>query len=318
MDVNPLVGEALSPTFLHDHYLERVLMEQVWTREDFGIATFPLLEEGLMGFMDFAASLSLKYVEIRGERPYAFPQDMHAKEVEAMQENLASRSLEPIVHSAVYDINVASLNPLIRRASIRQTVESIRFAAKIGAKIVIIHPGRLPKDYPPVYLKNSRINLLTSLNVMARMAGRMGVMLAIENSPRGRAHRLVATPQEHLHILRRLGSPHLGALLDIGHAHTWGLDLREYIRSLADYIHLFHLHDNRGGTDEHLPLGRGNIDLKGVGEEIQRLNRRPPLILNMRRREDIEESIRFLERMGRSKGLGRIFGKRGFLINEVN
>ena len=67
MDVNPLVGEALSPTFLHDHYLERVLMEQVWTREDFGIATFPLLEEGLAGFMDFAASLGMKYVEITGE-----------------------------------------------------------------------------------------------------------------------------------------------------------------------------------------------------------------------------------------------------------
>ena len=268
--------------------------------------------------MDFAASLGLRYVEIRSERPYAFPQDMHAKEVEAMQENLTSRSLEPIVHSAVFDINVASLNPLIRRASIRQTVESIRFAAKIGAKIVIIHPGRLPKDYPPVYLKNSRINLLTSLDVMARMAGRMGVMLAIENSPRGRAHRLVATPQEHLHILRRVGSTHLGALLDIGHAHTWGLDLREYIRSLADYIILFHLHDNRGQDDAHLPLGRGNIDLRGVGEEIQHMKKRHPLVLNMRRKQDIEQSIRFLEGLGRGKGLNRILGKRRFFASEMN
>ena len=312
MDVNPLVGERASPTFLRNQYFESALMERLWTREDFGIATFPLLEEGLVGFMDFAASLGLRYVEIRSERPYAFPQDMHAKEVEAMQENLTSRSLEPIVHSAVYDINVASLNPLIRRASIRQTVESIRFAAKIGAKIVIIHPGRLPKDYPPVYLKNSRINLLTSLNVMARMAGRMGVMLAIENSPRGRAHRLVANPQEHLHILRRVGSTHLGALLDIGHAHTWGFDLREYIRSLADYTLLFHLHDNRGQTDEHLPLGKGTVDLRGVGEEIQRMKKRHPVILNMRRTKDIEESIRFLEGMGKAKGLGRILGNRGF------
>jgi len=310
--VNPLVGERATPTFLHNQYLERQCMERLWTRENMGIATFLLMEEGLVGFMDFAASLGLKYVEIRSERPYAFPQDMHAKEVEGMRENLTFRSLEPIVHSAVYDINLASLNPLIRRASIRQTIESIRFAAKIEAKIVIIHPGRLPKDYPPAYLKNSRINLLTSLNVMARMAGRMGVMLAIENSPRGRAHRLVTTPQEHLYILRRLGSPHLGALLDMGHAHTWGIDLREYIKSLADYILLFQLHDNRGQGDEHLPLGRGNIDLRGVGEEIQRMKRRHPVILSMRRNNDIEESIRFLEGMGKGKGLGRILGNRGF------
>ena len=292
-------------------------MEKVWTREHLGIATFTLMEEGLEGFMVFASSLGLTYVEIRSERPYALPQDMHTKELESIQEKLTSLSLEPIIHSAVYDINLASLNPLIRRASIRQTVESIRFAARIGAKIVIIHPGRLPKDYPSVYLKNSRINLLTSLNVMARMAGRMGVMLAIENSPRGRAHRLVANPQEHLYILRRLGSAHLGALLDIGHAHTWGFDLREYIRSLADYILLFHLHDNRGDADEHLPLGRGTIDLRGVGEEIQKLNREVPIILSMRRKEDIIKSIRFLEKMEVRRGWSRILGKKRGAVAEV-
>jgi sugar phosphate isomerase/epimerase len=293
-------------------------MEKEWIKEDFGIATFPFMEEGLKGFMDFAFSRGLQYVEIRSERPYALPQDMERGELESIQQKLVSLSLKPIIHSAVYDINVASLNPLIRKASIRQTLASIRFATKIGAKIVIIHPGRLPKDYPPEYLKNSRINLLTSLNVMARMAGRMGVMLAIENSPRGRAHRLVTSPQEHLHILRRVGSPHLGALLDIGHAHTWGVDLREYIKSLTDYILLFHLHDNRGQADDHLPLGRGTIDLRGIGEEIQRMKKRHPVILNMRRKEDIAESIRFLEGMGKSKGLSRILGKRGFLHTEVN
>jgi len=312
MDVNPLVGERASPTFLQNPYFKRTFMERLWAREQMGIATYLLMEEGLAGFMNFAASLGLKYVEIRSERPYAFPQDMHEKEIEDLRQNLTSLALEPIVHSAVYDINVASLNPLIRRASIRQTIESIRFAARIGAKIVIIHPGRLPKDYPSAYLKNSRINLLTSLDVMARMASRMGVMLAIENSPRGRAHRLVATPQEHLYILRRVGSPHLGALLDIGHAHTWGLDLREYIRSVADYILLFHLQDNRGEGDEHLSLGKGNVDLRGVGEEIRRLKKRHPVILSMRRTKDIEESIRFLEGMGKAKGLGRILGNRGF------
>ncbi len=289
----------------------------MWSRENLGVATFPLMEEGLQGFIPFAASLGLRYVEIRSERPYALPQDMGKNDLENIEEKLASLSLEPIVHSAVYDINIASLNPLIRKASIRQMVESIRFAAKIGAKIVIIHPGRLPKDFPPIYLKNSRINLLTSLNVMARMAGRIGVMLAIENSPRGRAHRLVAIPQEHLYILKRLESAHVGALLDLGHAHTWGLDLREYIKSLAKYILLFHLHDNRGDSDEHLPLGKGNIDLRGVGEEIQKLSKEVPLILNMRQKEDIVKSIKFLEKIGRGRGWSRILGKGRVLVTGV-
>jgi len=285
-------------------------MVTVWSKENMGIATFPLMEEGLDGFLDFAASLGLKYVEIRNERPYALPQDVSAAEMEHIRDKLTGLNLEPIIHSAVYDINIASLNPLIRTASVRQTVESISFAARLRAKIVIIHPGRLPKDYPPGFLKNSRINLLTSLTVMARLAGRMGIALALENSPRGRAHRLVATPQEHVYILNKLESSHLGALLDVGHAATWSLDLREYMRLLGKYMLVLHLHDNRGDADGHLALGKGRVDIKGVGEEIMRLKKPVPSILCMRRRSDFKASIEFLERMERGKKWQRILRKK--------
>jgi len=290
----------------------RVIMGTVWSKNTMGIATFPLMEGGIDGFLRFTSSLALRYVEIRNERPFALPQDMGQREIASLRERLDALSLEPIVHGAVYDVNIASLNPLIRKASIRQTVESIRFAGKLGARILVIHPGRLPKDFPAEYLRNSRINLLTSLNVMARIAGRVGVMLAIENSSKGRAHRLVASPREHLYIVNKLASSHVGALLDVGHAHTWGLDIGEYIRSLGDHLVLVHLHDNRGGADEHLALGKGTLDLKGVGAELGRLPKRVPIILCMRRSGDFEESIKYVSKIDHLKGLGRLL-KRGKL-----
>jgi len=267
------------------------------------------MEGELDFFLDFASSCGVRYVEIRGERPYLLPQDLGRGKAEELRAKLEERGLEPIIHSPVYDVNIASLNPLIRRASIRQTLESARFASLLGARVVIIHPGRLPKDFPRDYLSNSRINLLTSLTVMARIAGRLGVSLAVENSPRGRAYRLIATPQEHLYILRRVASPHLGALLDLGHAHTWGLDLREYIRMLADYLLVCHLHDNHGHEDEHLPLGRGTMDLKGVLTELQGLERAVPLVLVLRKKEDVLESLSYLEGLEGERGgiLKRIF-----------
>jgi len=273
-----------------------------------GVSTFPFMEGGMEAFLEFVSSLGLRYVEIRSERPYALPQDLEREGAEGLRERLQDLGLEPIVHSAVYDINLASLNPLIRRASIRQTVESIRLASLLGAKIVVIHPGRLPKNYPREYLSNSRINLLTSLRIMARIAGRMGITLAVENSPRGRAHRLVATPQEHLYILEKVSSPHIGALLDLGHAHTWGFDLREYINLLKDHIVAFHIHDNHGSSDEHLPLGKGNMDVKGVMEEIRSMDRALPVILILHNRKDVSESLAFLEREQRERGIWwRIF-----------
>ena len=278
-------------------------------RERLGLSTFRQMEGELDFFLDFASSCGVRYVEIRGERPYRLPQDLGRGKAEELRAKLEERGLEPIIHSPVYDVNIASLNPLIRRASIRQTLESARFASLLGARVVIIHPGRLPKDFPRDYLSNSRINLLTSLTVMARIAGRLGVSLAVENSPRGRAYRLIATPQEHLYILRRVASPHLGALLDLGHAHTWGLDLREYIRMLADYLLVCHLHDNHGHEDEHLPLGRGTMDLKGVLTELQGLERAVPLVLVLRKKEDVLESLSYLEGLEGERGgiLRRIF-----------
>lgn len=271
-------------------------------RERLGICTFRQIEGELEFFLDFVSSCGVRYVEIRGERPYLLPQDLGREKAEELRVKLEERGLEPIIHSPVYDVNIASLNPLIRRASIRQTLESVRFASQLGARVVIVHPGRLPRDFPREYLSNSRINLLASLVVMARIAGRMGVSLALENSPRGRAYRLIATPQEHLYILRKVASPHLGALLDLGHAHTWGLDLREYIRVLGDHLLLCHLHDNRGRDDEHLPLGKGSLDLRGVLEEVERLGRVVPLVLVLRRKEDVLESLSYLEGLEGERG----------------
>jgi len=287
-------------------------MGTVWSKNSMGIATFPRMQGGIDGFLRFASALSLRYVEIRNERPFALPQDMDQGEIASLRERLDELSLEPIIHGAVYDVNIASLNPLIRKASIRQTVESIRFAGTLGARRLVVHPGRLPKDFPVEYLRNSRINLLTSLNVMARIAGRAGVILAIENSAKGRAHRLVASPREHLYIVNKVGSSHVGALLDVGHAHTWKLDIAEYIRSLGEHLVLVHLHDNRGDADEHLALGKGTLDFKGVGAELGRLPKVVPLVLCMRRSGDFENSIKYLRKIDHPRGLGR-FLKRGRL-----
>lgn len=62
--------------------------------------------------------------------------------------------------------------------------------------------------------------------------------------------------------------PDLGFCLDVGHAH---LDKREdggrtYLEALKDRLALVHVHDNHGGHgkegDEHLPPGKGTIDVE--------------------------------------------------------
>lgn len=76
--------------------------------------------------------------------------------------------------------------------------------------------------------------------------------------------------EESPDVLRKVldAVPDLRCCLDIGHAHLEKRDDggRQYLEALGDRLGLVHLHDNHGGRgevgDEHLPFGRGTIDLE--------------------------------------------------------
>jgi len=93
---------------------------------------------------------------------------------------------------------------------------------------------------------------------LVRAASDRGVVMTLEN--------VDETPAEVRRILD--GVPDLRACLDLGHAH---LDRRAdggraYLDALGDRLGLVHAHDNHGGHgkegDEHLPFGKGTIDLE--------------------------------------------------------
>jgi sugar phosphate isomerase/epimerase len=50
----------------------------------------------------------------------------------------------------------------------------------------------------------------------------------------------------------------MGMCLDIGHANTMG-QIPELMKMAPRFVNM-HVHDNMGETDQHLPLGNGNID----------------------------------------------------------
>jgi sugar phosphate isomerase/epimerase len=63
------------------------------------------------------------------------------------------------------------------------------------------------------------------------------------------------------------------ATIDVGHAHTNDA-IREFLQ--ADFhVAYFHVSDNDGRRDQHLPIGKGTIDwdqLRGITKAIIELN----------------------------------------------
>lgn len=194
------------------------------------------------------------------------------------------------LHAPFSNINIASLNPAMRKASIEELEKTVELAEFFGAGVVTLHPGNLtfPMQKNPEVAKRIQIS---SLKHLSEFAGERSTTLALENMPLQGSH-LGKTPEEMEEIFRMVDSSHLRMTLDIGHAGTT-VNLMEFA-SLKRYMVNMHIHDNRG-KDEHLPLREGIIQFdeffrkfgKYDGNIIIELSERRGLIKSKKVLEDI-------------------------------
>ncbi|MCR4405082.1 MAG: sugar phosphate isomerase/epimerase [Candidatus Acetothermia bacterium] len=245
-----------------------------------------------------AASLGFGYLELICEPYFLYPREISPLRRARLRRTLLDHELTPTVHTTFYDLNLASPNPLIREASTEELLESIAFAADLGARLAVVHAGRLPGDYPASLVPTARLQLLEGLREALDLAEGLGVTLALENSARGHDRGLIESAEEHLELVAALGSPHCKAALDVGHAHTFALDLVDYLRQILPCLGEVHLHDNDGVRDLHRPLGEGTIDFGAVLEALEREAYAGPLILEMVSLEDLKQSEESLVRQG--------------------
>jgi len=263
----------------------------------FGATTSPSCDESLSELIEVTRQLGLGYLEVKCEPGLAYPRELSSAEREELKRHFHTCGIIPTVHASFYDINLASLNPLIREASERQLLECLRLAYDLGAQTLVVHPGELPADYPLSLLPVARENLITGLRQALKLAKELGVALALENKARGRNRGLIQSPQDHLNLVEALNSTHCKVAFDAGHAHTWGFDLARYLKQVYPYLAEIHLHDNDGSGDQHLPLGAGTIDFIPLFKLLDQLGYRGPLILEMRSLRDLERSKEYLNHL---------------------
>lgn len=169
----------------------------------------------------------------------------------------SSFSLKYSVHGLIADINVASIYPEFREASVNLHRRALAASAKAGAELYIIHPGYTPWSF---CWRDALLCLDQSLAELAPLQEELGIRLAVENMPKS-DWLFFNRPDLDLHGM--------GLVLDVGHANTCG--------TLADFLdhpalaHV-HLHDNSGKGDEHLALGQGCINLRPVLDKIEKRN----------------------------------------------
>lgn len=197
-------------------------------------------------------------------------------------ENLDITSSFPLkytVHGLIADINIASIYPEFREASVNLHKRAIAASAAAGAELYIIHPGYTPWSF---CWRDAMLCLDQSLSEIAPLQEELGMRLAVENMPKS-DWLFFNKPDLDLHDL--------GLVLDIGHANTCGT-LQEFLNHPA-LTHI-HLHDNSGQGDEHLALGQGRIDLLPILKVIE--ERDLTATLEQKTEKAVIESLQAIQR----------------------
>ena len=167
----------------------------------------------------------------------------------------------------------------------------LHIAALMGVKTITIHTGN-DTNTPGVSVAQQLDNISFVLDKLLPEAEKLDVAIAIENiwAP-------VNTPENLWIVKKRFDTPYLGFCFDAGHANimsklngpdkeiscarnywrdanagepAWDDDIME--KMLPEIINC-HLHDNSGGTDQHLLPGKGVIDWKKTVEMLKKAPR---------------------------------------------
>lgn len=168
-----------------------------------------------------------------------------------------SFDLEYSVHAPLSDINIGSLNPAMREASLKEVLVAIECCGRMGIDLITFHPGFISPlgqlDRGAVMRETAR-----SIRDIDRAASEHGVVAALENMPR----MPITTCTEPRELLSLVEGTSLGVCFDIGHAHTNG-NIDEFLKHVGRFSNV-HIHDNDGSSDQHLTIGEGRIDFEHV------------------------------------------------------
>jgi len=233
----------------------------------FGMLTHPrfsILEE-----IRTIKKLGFDYVEIGIELPEGAPEILIRKKSKIL--NLLKEFNYPALAHTAWWIDLGNGYEHIREAWVEETKVCIDTAELLGLKLVNFHfysVALKSEEYKP-YHKFILNNLVKSLKEIVGYADDKGITVMYENSP---TKKHIIGLKEYKFVLDKV--PKLKVHLDIGHAFVEnGMEgIKSYLATFKDRIVHMHLHDNTGEDDQHLPLGKGKINIAQVAKWLKQIN----------------------------------------------
>ncbi|MHC1744076.1 MAG: sugar phosphate isomerase/epimerase family protein [Syntrophobacteraceae bacterium] len=213
------------------------------------------------------AAIGYDGVEILADIPHCYPFSRRVLAVDRLKELIDRCSIRVANVNAntavgyygrefwepLFEPSLAHPDDDLRRWRIDYTTRCIDLARGLESPSISVTSGRMVPGVAP----NHSLELLKeSLLRVLDHAERQSVRVGIEYEP----GLLVENGDELAELLDAVGSPLLGANLDLGHSHVLGEDPARVIETLAGKVFHIHMEDIKARKHYHLVPGEGDMD----------------------------------------------------------
>jgi sugar phosphate isomerase/epimerase len=204
---------------------------------------------------------------------------------------LNERGLTVTIHSPFTDLSPGSPDPEVRMTTRRRFEQVLQVVPVFRPKTVVCHAGYDEKRY--LEMRHAWIGKsLEMWSWLGEQVRREGASLMLENV-------YEHNPEDIRILFENLRDHGVGFCLDTGHQAAFGrCSLEHWVETLGPYLGQLHVHDNSGGKDEHLALGRGRIDFRMLFKRLGDMRKGPPTItLEPHHEADLWPSLEYLEKI---------------------
>jgi L-ribulose-5-phosphate 3-epimerase len=218
---------------------------------------------------------------------HLWPADLSAEQRRTLRRLIEPRGLRlTALNMPNIDINVAGAAPEMRAYSLNLVSETVRLAGELGARGVVIGPGKANPLFPAPATELIG-HFYAALDRLCPVAAASGTALWIENMP----FAFLPAIRGLLDALKRYGNDAVRIVYDIANAHFIGEDFADGLQQCRARLALVHLSDTGQQAYRHDPVGLGTVPFADVPRALEAVGYRARAMLEIISRDPDRDII---------------------------
>lgn len=206
------------------------------------------------------AELGFREFELMTHPGHLWPTDLSGEQRRALRRLFEQNGLTlTTLNMPNVDINVASAAPGMRAYSLKLLIETVRLAGELGARGVVIGPGKANPLFPAGADELTR-HFFDALDLLCPVAESSGTALWVENMPFAYLPKI----DDLLRALDQYGNEAVRVVYDIPNVYFIGEDFADGLKQCCGRLELVHLSDTGRQVYRHDPVGLGTVPFAQV------------------------------------------------------